>query len=167
MPNKSTHGKSWVYATKDKIMSAVFLGTEGGDYTVQVGRDPEGKVFLTERFEGAFELRYSVSGSIYTLSSEGFLEDLTSWNEEVVNPSPVKIISEEHVNDVSKYLKESEVKGDIIISYFPERYRVPIDDSDLVEKAISWVGQFGEREFEHLEKYHPELIVRVKAGLKK
>jgi len=58
-PNVSTHGKSWVYATKDKVMSLLFISGIGGDFTCQVGRDPEtGRPYICERFKGAFDFRY-------------------------------------------------------------------------------------------------------------
>lgn len=41
IPHESTHEKKWVYATKNLVMSAVFLGRLGGDFTCSVGRDLE------------------------------------------------------------------------------------------------------------------------------
>lgn len=165
-PSKGTHGESWVYATKDKLMAVAFIGTKGGDYAAKVGRNRDGKIYITERFKGALKMRYSVSGSIYTLSSNGFIEGKTTWPEEVVSPNTVKTITEEYIDDVITYLKNLETDGEIIISYFPERYMADKDDSDIVNKAIIWTRQFGKGELIRLKKYHPELLYKVKDGLK-
>jgi len=48
------HGKPWVYATEDPVLTACFLGGNlGGNFTCTIGRDPKtGKPFLCERFPG-------------------------------------------------------------------------------------------------------------------
>lgn len=78
-PHRSTQGKRWVYATKDPVLAACFLGNRGGDFTCAVGRDTvTGKPFICERFKGAFELRYrGVRGSIYVLPGDIFREGET------------------------------------------------------------------------------------------
>jgi len=168
-PNKSTHGESWVYATKDRIMSILFISGIGGDFTCQVGRDPEtGKPYICERFKGAFDLRYKDrKGSIYTLPGENFLENMTGWNEEVVCPSPVVPVGEELVDDAKSYLLKLKEENLLIIKYYPERIdNIPKDDEDLVERGIVWTRQFGERILIEIEKYQPHLLERVKKGLK-
>lgn len=58
LPSTSTHGRKWVYATKDLVLAALFLATTGGDFTCCIGRDKiTGKPYLCERFRGAFDLR--------------------------------------------------------------------------------------------------------------
>lgn len=166
-PSVSTHGESWVYATKDLVMSAVFLGREGGDLTCQVGRNEDGTVYVTERFEGAFDMRYKTSGSLYRLSRKGFLENKTSWREEVVSPSAVKVVEEIDIPNVRDYLKGLEKEGKLIVSYFPERYNVSLDDQDLVKKCADWTVEHGEGYLNVVKKYHPNLIARIKKEIEK
>lgn len=165
-PSISTHGESWVYATKDPVMSAVFLGREGGDFTCQVGRNRKGVVFITERFKGAFDLRYKVSGSLYKLSGDGFLENKTNWTEEVVNPNSVRVLEETDILDVREYLKKLEEDGKLIISFFPDKCNVSEDDSDLVEKGADWTIKHGVGYLKIIERYHPNLIDRIKKEIK-
>lgn len=163
-----THGKAWVYATKEMVMSAVFLGREGGDFTCMIGRNKDGIVYITERFKGAFDLRYKESGSIYKLSSKGFLENKTSWNEEVVSPAPVKVLEEIAVKDVREYLKGLEKEKRLIIAHYPERYMLPENDTDLVSRGIEWTVKAKNQEayLKNIAKYQPGLIDRIKEGLR-
>ncbi len=163
-PRVSTHGKPWVYATKDLVMAACFLGDLGGDFTCAVGRDPEtGKPFICERFEGAFDLRYGgVQGSIYVLPGETFIEGQTGWDEEVVSPEPVEPMEEIRVPDARAYLLQLAEEGKLIIKRYPEKIAsIPEDDSDLVERAVLWTQQFGPIVLEEFKKYHPHLVDEV------
>ena len=93
-PRESTHEKEWVYAAKNKAVSAIFLDDTGGDFTCSVGR-LDGEVYLCERFKGAIELRYlNKQGSIYILSAEKFEENKTGFSEEVVSEETVRPLEE-------------------------------------------------------------------------
>ncbi len=43
---------------------------------------------------------------------------------------------------------------------------IPDNDEDLVERGIVWTRQFGDRILEDIRKFHPNLLERVKGGLK-
>jgi hypothetical protein len=164
IPHKSTHGKSWVYATKDIVMSAVFLGDLGGDFTCAVGRDPEtGKPFICERFKEAFNLRYDeVKGSIYVLPGERFIDAKTQWEEEVVSEETVVPLREIQVNNAKEYLLRLAEEQKLIIKYYPEKIAgIPRDDEDIVYRAAIWSRQFGNKTLEQVKKYHPNLLDRV------
>ncbi len=166
-PSVSTHYKKWVYATKDIVMTAVFLGTLGGDLTCQVGRDKvSGLPYICERLKGAFEKRYNeVKGYIYTLSAAGFLENQTSWDEEVVCPGEVPVLHEVKIDNAKEYLLSLTQQGKLIIKYYPDRIDdIPDDDNDLVMKCISWI-QDNPRYMELVEKFQPNLVERIKSGL--
>ncbi len=168
-PRVSTHGRPWVYATKDPVMAACFLGELGGDFTCAVGRDPEtGKPFICERFEGAFELRYGgVRGSIYVLPGDTFLEGQTGWEEEVVSPEPVVPVKEIRVADALAHLLQLAEEDRLIIKRYPEKIAdISVDDSDLVERAVQWTRQFGPMVLEEFKKYHPHLVEAVLQRLK-
>ena len=165
----STHHEKWVYSTKDIVMTAVFLGTLGGDLTCQVGRDKaSGLPYICERFKGAFDQRYNaVQGYIYTLPAADFLENRTSWNEEVVCPHMVPVIDEMKIENAKDYLLSLEKQKKLIIKYYPDRIDdIPDDDSDLVQKCITWT-QHNPKFIELVEKFQPDLVKQVKAGLKK
>jgi hypothetical protein len=163
-PRDSTHGERWVYATRDVVMAAVFLGTLGGDLTCAVGRDAEtGKPFICERFEGAFDLRYGgVRGSIYVLPGQRFTTGKTQWDEEVVCDGAVRPIREIQVDDAKTYLLQLAQENKLIIKRYPERMpEIPGDDEDLVYRAVIWHRRSGDEILNRLKKYHPHLLARV------
>lgn len=168
VPKESTHGHKWVYATKDMIMSSVFLSTLGGDFTCCVGRDPEsGRVYICERFEGSFNYRYeNKKGSIYILPGNTFLENKTHWDEEAVSPKPIIPLTEIKITDVKDYLLTLKSKGDLIIKMYPEKIDgIPEDDEDLVHRGIVWTRKHGNVILNQIKKFHPHLLDRVVQGI--
>jgi len=163
-PRTSTHGVPWVYACWDRIMSAVFLGTKGGDFTCAVGRDHNtGLPYICERFEGALNLRYKgVSGSIYTLPGATFEAGMTSFPEEVVSEAAAIPVHEEQVADAKQFLLGLGDANQILLVRYPDRVAgIPQDDQDLVEKAALWIRQYGDRFQDQVKRYHPSLVSRV------
>ena len=167
-PSVSTHGERWVYATKDIVMAALFLSRKGGDLTCAVGRDIESDIpYVCERFAGAFDYRYAnVSGSIYVLPSETFMENKTQWEEEVVSESEVTPVEEMRIDDVKGCLIQQSDNGRLKILFYPNRIaEIPDDDEDLVYRGVIWTRKMGERMLENFRKYHPHLISRIQKGL--
>ncbi|WP_350343141.1 hypothetical protein PRVXT_002422 [Proteinivorax tanatarense] len=163
-PNKSTHGAEYVYATKEIGISALFLSGVGGDFTCAIGRDRQtGMIYVCERFEGAFEYRYSgKSGSIYVLPGEKFKENKTRWIEEVVADEAIEPNEEIFVSDSKDFLLDLDEKSQIKIVGYPEKIDgIPEDDSDLVESVIYWTKKFGKEQLDNVRKYHPHLLTRV------
>ena len=166
-PSESTHGK-WVYAVGGPVLAACFLSTIGGDLTCAVGRDRRtGHPYLCERFEGAFERRYSnSSGSIYVLDGDGFLAGRTPWDEEYVCGRVVRPLSEIDVEDVCEYLEALSRSGELALVRYPERIDgIPSDDSDLVERAILWFERLGPDVLNGFVEYHPALVPRIRSVL--
>jgi len=166
-PSPSTHQVPWVYATNDPVMSAVFIGQIGGDFTLKIGRDENGMPYISERFKDALGEAYSGGGSLYELDGDDFLEGKTSWLEEVVSEKPVKVLKETAIKDMRGYLLGLAESGELKISIYPEKYMCPPDDADIVEKAVLWTQQFGPSTLENLNKYHPGLVAKVKSKLEK
>ncbi len=167
-PRRSTHGKPWVYATKDPVMAGCFLGTQGGDFTCAVGRDPKtGKPYVCERLAGALDMRYGgVRGSIYILPGDRFLDGQTQWEEEVVCPEPVVPLGEIRVPDAGEHLFRFERQGKLLILRYPERIAgIPDDDEDLVYRAVVWTRTFGAGVVEKFAQLHPHLVERVQKAL--
>jgi len=168
-PNISTHGENWIYATTSIEMSAVFLSGKGGDLTCQVGRDSTtGKVFICERFKDAFDYRYDTcSSSIYILLEDKFIKGKTGWDEEVVCNEEIEIIKEIKIKDVKNYLLNIIDKERIILVKYPNKIgQIPNDDEDLVVRGIIWTRQFGNKVLDDFKKLHPNLLNRIKKGLK-
>lgn len=167
-PQQSTHQQDWVYATKDLAMSAVFLSGKGGDFTCSVGRDSQSnKVYICERYAGAFEFRYQgVAGAIYALDGRNFLAGQTHWEEEVVSARIEPVRAEIKVNDAGYFLHDMCERGQILLKRYPERIdHIPEDDEDLVLRAILWTRKFGDKILDQVQRYHPYLLDRVLYGL--
>lgn len=165
MPRVGTHGEPWVYAVSNKAMSAIFLA-HGGDMMLGSGMR-DGKPFLCERFQGAFDLVYGgKSGSIYHLSGDNFESGKTSFKAEVVSSQIEKVLFEEHIVDTKAYLLSLIADEKIDMFYYPHRpAHIPNDDQDLVDKTVHWVRQFGSDRMKNLVKYHPHLVERVTSAL--
>lgn len=163
-----THKKKWVYATKDILTSAIFLA-KWGDFQLAFGRVNNGLPTITERYKGAFDEVYDgKSGSVYKLKADNFMENMTSWDEEVVSEKSEEVIEETTINDIKKYLLDKEKGGELIINYYPERQGIPDDDQDLVEKAVLFSRINNKNYTETLIKYHHlELVERYKELLEK
>lgn len=160
-PVLSTHGKAYVYATKDLATSALFLSGLGGDFTCAIGRDRQTqKIYVCERFEGAFDLRYAQqSGVIYRVPKTTFLEGQTPWEEEVVSACEVVPVKALHIDDVKAFLLALEKEGAIKIVYYPEKIDgIPEDDGDLIERAVMWSKTNYDQVYVQLKQYHPRLV---------
>lgn len=156
-----THGHPWVYAADDVAVAAVFLGRLGGDFTCASGV-VSGKPYLCERFAGAFDRRYgSAAGSIYILSSDGFMPGQTSYSKDLVCIEAVRPLEEIRIANAKDYLVQLASEGKITIKFYPERFCLTADDEDLVEKAARMYQQFGESALEQVRDFHPGLLDRV------
>jgi hypothetical protein len=166
VPNISTHGENWVYATKELPYSALFLATLGGDLTCQIGSEDHIPT-VTERCAGAFKERYAEkSGSIYILSGLDFHAEETGWSQEVIAEKSQDVLEEIVVENVMDFLINLEKNGALRILYYPNRpSRIPMDDEDLVDKCVLFTKDFGESYLEEVERFHPQLLERVKRKL--
>jgi hypothetical protein len=171
-PKESTHEQVWLYATKDPVMSALFISGYGGDFACFIDRDKDtGLPIIVERFDKALEERYKgIIGSIYFLPSDSFMEGETGWDEEVVSSQSIKPVDEIKIQDALSYLLQLEEEGKLIIMRYPQRPdNVPEDDEDLVIKAV--VRSLEDDNEKHrilnlLQKHHTSLVPRVGDGMK-
>jgi hypothetical protein len=161
VPRVGTHGQNWVYATDDIAVAAVFLGRLGGDFTCASGICG-GRPYLCERFAGAFKRRYGMaSGSLYVLPGGGFLTGQTSYSKDFVTTEAVTPLEEIRVDNAENYLLELADDGRISIKFSPERYCIPDDDRDLVEKAVRMYELSGQQALDQVQEFHPGLLGRV------
>ncbi len=167
VPHISTHGQRWVYATDDRTVAAIFLGRLGGDFTCASGIY-QGKPYLCERFAGAFDRRYGpASGSIYVLPPAGFLAGQTSYSKDLVCSRPVKPLEEIRIASAKNYLLGLAAEGKLVIKFHPERFCIPDDDEDLVQKAVRMHQRGSSNVLEQVEAFHPQLLRRVKDAIAK
>ena len=165
-PRPSTHKTPFVYTTKDIATTAMYLG-DNFDFICQTGF-LDGKPYIWERFEGAFDLGYKhKKGSIYYLRSDSFKENMTSFSREIVSTIPVKVEKELIIEDAKEYLLDLEKQGKLLIFMFPN---TPDGESpnkdDIVEKGINWTIDFGEDTLEQIKKYHPDILEKVINGFR-
>ena len=156
--NKSTHGKSWVYATLSKAISTIFISNKGSDLYYYLSGDgtENNPVLLVERKEGMFKDIFNVSGSLYTLSGKNFISGKTGWSAEVISESDENVIHEEHIDNVFEKLKELNDMGELKLYLYPNRPSfLPKDNSDLIPKVIRW--QKRGINIESFFKLYPEL----------
>ena len=166
-PNKSTHGKSFVYASPDFVVPALFLGRTGGDFSCCIGRNDSFGLYLVERFKGAFDLRYrGKSGSIYTLPGKTFSDRAGLWRDEVVSEVPVVPIGELQIPNATDYIRHLTETGKVDFYEYPSRpYIIPDNDSDLVDRAVCWMKD-NPKIIEMVKQFHPNLVERVMRALK-
>jgi hypothetical protein len=164
-PRISTHGRTWVYATGDLTVAALFLGRLGGDFTCGVGTYG-GMPYVVERFAGALNARYlGISGSIYTLPPNDFEAGRTTWAHDLVCDHAVQPISEDPVPNAIAYLNNLAHDGKLLVKRYPERFCIPDDDQDLVYRAVARCKAGRMEILEQLRDWHPHLVDRVRHAL--
>jgi len=166
-PNISTHGKSWVYAMQRPECCLMFIGGTG-DLVNQTGF-VEGVSYIAERFERALECAYKdQSGSIYTLDATDFKSRETSFDAELVCEHSCDVVEEEKIENALPRILALETEGKLVIYRYPNLPEwLPTDKSDIVKKVVGWVEKYGLSELEPLEKFHPDILERVKVELAK
>lgn len=163
-PQKSTHGKDWVYGVSDPAIAASFI-VKASDFDFAFAVDDDGVFSVTERYKGAFNLYKGESGSLYKLSSDGFLQGQTSWDVEAVSTEDASVLEEIVIADAYKFLKELESLGCIHLYYYPNRPSfIPADDSDLVSKAVLWTKESATVREQFLQ-LHPHLKEQFELAL--
>jgi hypothetical protein len=160
-PRESTHKQKWIYATKDIVTSAMFLG-ENSDFICQTGVEGT-KPYIFERFSGALEHAYSKKkGSVYVLNGENFKSGQTSWSAEIVSEKPEVIAKEIIVDDALEFLFRLEKDKKLEIYRYPNRPASALrGKDDIIEKAAEWTIDFGDSILDQVKKYHPDILPEV------
>lgn len=159
-PSKSTHNKLWVYASKTREAAVIFISNKGSDLYYDLSSNND-LIELTERKEGMFENIFNVSGSIYYLNPDNFIDNQTGWSMEVVSDKEVNIIKEEHIDNVYDEIIKLSNEGRIKLYLYPERPdRIPLDNNDLIPRVKRW-----EKNGYNVQKFfdlYPELVDKYK-----
>lgn len=162
-PNISTHGESYVYATKDKALNMIFL-QRWNNFTFNVAYGDDKKLEITERYKGALEEIFKgKSGYIYKLNGEQFIQSQTRFEGELVSQFEAKVLEVKKIDDILSSLLKLEKDNIIRIRKYPDRHLdIPMDDSDLVEEAIYFYKK-GQRDIiDYCIKKHPHLKDKFK-----
>ena len=158
-------GKAKGVALGDLTVAALVLGRLGGDFTCGVGTYG-GMPYVVERFAGALNARYlGISGSICTLPPNDFEAGRTTWAYDLVCDHAVQPISEDPVPNAIAYLNNLADDGKLLVKRYPERFCIPDDDQDLVDRAVARCRAGRMEILEQLRDWHPRLVNRVHRNL--
>lgn len=164
-PHQSTHG-NYVYATKLKELAYIFSGKAGDDCTYTLFRNSDSEPWqLVERVPEAFNVMYSGSAAIYTVSDTTF-KDINTGFSELVSQTGVNINSEEDVNNIYDKIKELASDGKINLYLYPNKPKeIPFDNSDLIERQIKQSELRGRKisknDFNRILLFHPYLLDKI------
>jgi hypothetical protein len=165
-PFSGSHGVPYLYAARDRLMSYLFAVNEGrslGDFSYCPGRNEQtGKVFICERYSGAFEESYKgCHAFLYSLPEESFKQE-TPWPEEVVSTQPVTPHVVTPLGEMSEILLEERDRGNIEVYLYPDKPSfIPKGDEDLICRALVWSKTFGSDVLDTFKKVHPALFEKA------
>lgn len=132
-PHVSTHGRAYVYATKNPDFALLF-GSEKymGDFDGAYGIYEDGTPYFYEAYKGALKRAYKGEKCfVYEVDPTNFETGKTSFSGEVVSEKPAKIIGYTVVEDVYEKLLELERQGKFKIVRFSK------ETEDMMQKHIA------------------------------
>lgn len=140
--HKSTHQKNCIYATDNKVVALLFMGKGNRDLDTRLS-SVNGNSELVERRTGILEKLYNKEGYLYEIDGSTFSHYDYLWSLEVISfKSEIKPINKIYYPNILDAIIEEEKKGNIIIYRYPNRPKnMPFDNSDLIEKYISFENQ--------------------------
>lgn len=114
-PHVSSHGKPYVYATKNLAVALLFGSSKShGDFDGMYGGGYNEKPYFYEGFEGAFEERFKgESCYIYEVDPTTFRDGITSYPAEVVSEVAVKVLDCRKVDDLYENLQNLIRNGEL------------------------------------------------------
>ena len=129
--------------------------------------DDNGVFSITERYPKTFDLYKGLSGSIYKLSSDGFLSNQTTWSLEIVNSNKVLVLEELPIIDTYNFLKQLETAGCLKLYHYPNKPSwSPLEDSDIIKKAVIWTREISSDVGIEFLQLHPHLKDQFETALK-
>ena len=133
-PRVSTHGKAYVYATKNLELALLFGSKKSyGDFDGIYGTLSDGRPYFYEAYKGAFERRFKGERCfIYEVDPNTFKDGKTSFSAEVVSEEPVKVLHCKEVKDLYEYLKDLVKKNKIVL----HPYSLDKDYQSKIDKHI-------------------------------
>lgn len=157
-PHVSTHGKPWVYATENMV-TALLFGAKVDDFDFFISTDEVANPEIFECYPDALQKVYSGKRcSVYEVSAEGFLRNMTSWDVELVCENEVAVQKEIAVSNLYETLLEQESRGNLKIHRYElsEEYRKRIA-RHIVDRLI----RFG-IDFDHCAEHDARFATHYK-----
>jgi hypothetical protein len=164
---KSDHLSMVVF--QSEVASIIDFIAKNSDFTFSIGKDiKSGVFFLCERCENSlYTLLKEKKISIYQYKCQDSDKVDTCWIDRVNITEPSEVDKEVVIDDLYDYLMELQLKGLLIISFFPNKINgIPEDDQDLVDRAVLKYRMYGETIVDTIKQVHPQLLVRVLQGIK-
>lgn len=160
--NISTHQKKCIYASENKVVAMLFMGKGMGDLDTVKLYNNEIPI-LVERREGLLEKIYNKPGYIYELYATTFNHYEYLWEPEVISfEKALKPIKKVYYDNILNALIKEERNGNIKIYRYPNRPNyIPLDNSDLIDRYISFEKQGIEHAVDNLLEVYPEFKDKV------
>lgn len=160
--HRSTHQKNCIYATDNKVVAFLFMGKGNRDLDTRIS-SIDGKPELVERRPGILEKLYNKEGYLYELDGTTFDHYDFLWSLEVISFSKeIKPINKIHFPNILDAIIEEEKQGNIVIYKYPNRPKgMPLDNSDLIEKYISFENKGLTGSVSELLSIYPEFSNRI------
>ena len=172
-PRVSTHGKSYVYATKNLTVALLFGSHKSmGDLDGTYGGGSKGSTpFFYEAFPGAFKRRFEeTSCYIYEVDPTDFEEGKTSYSAEVVSEKPVKVLKCTKIDDLYKTLLDLANKGELDLKFYDKENSeyVEMIDEHLKDRVISFriLDNKDSYHYKFCTWYYPHIIDELEGKIK-
>lgn len=164
--NRSTHQKKCIYATDNKAIAMMFMGKGKGDLDTVIAVE-DGIPVLVERRAGVLDMLYNKPGYMYELDGSTFEHYDFLWSPEVISfEESIKPLRVTYYESVMDALCVEEQLGRIVIYRYPDRpLEIPLDNSDLIDKYISFQERGIEGAIASLLEVYPEFSDIVKERL--
>lgn len=159
---RSTHQKKCIYATDNKVVALLFMGKGNGDLDTRIS-NVNGKLELVERRFGILEKLYNRERYLYELDGVTFNHYDYLWSLEVISfEKEIKPRNKIYYPCILDAIIEEEKEGNIIIYRYPSRPQdMPVDNSDLIKKYVSFEKQGLTGAIFDLLSIYPEFSSRV------
>lgn len=165
--HKSTHKLSCIYATPNRTVALLHMGRGNGDLDTRVYHI-DGKIELVERRKGILKKLYDRAGYLYELDGSTFKHYDYLWHLEVISfEKTIKPLTKTYYKNILNSLYIESKKGNIIIYEYPNRPQdMPLDNSDLIDKFITFEKNGLKGAIDDLLKVYPEFTTIVEEKLK-
>ena len=161
--DESTHRIKCLYAAENKVIAMLFMARDRGDLDTVIGMNDDGVPYIAERREGILKGLYNREGYLYTIDGSTFHHEDYLWSPEVISTEPsLKPIDCTYYPNILEALKKEADKGNLEIYEYPNRPKnVPLDNSDLIDKYISFDNNGNHGALDSLLSVYPEFREQV------
>lgn len=162
--NESTHNVKCLYAAEDKVIAMLFMGRGKGDLDTLIAIN-DGIPYIVERREGVLKNLYNHDGYLYEIDASTFRHEDYLWPAEVISTAEtLKPINCTYFPNILEALQKEADNGNLKIYNYPNRpeyLNLPLDNSDLIEKYISFDKKGHKGAIDELLMVYPNLKERV------